>query len=241
MWWFQESNWHYRGWDVKQRLCNGIFEVLDGVTPLTIDLNEHHCDHMMWGITGMLYKHEARCILEERLNIESFVHQRTPSRTIAYKDVIMHPIKDPVFQKGRNYPKFVQPPIDIKRHKPQSERRMDVLEMVKQYISSNRLRCTKCKQYGHNSKIIERNVCWRLVEAKDTPRKKDNRQKRKVGRLRKDEQTYGASSSTQPSLRKQQAYEASSSTQPSLKKHQIRKPSLSTQPEAKDLSFIILR
>ncbi|KAJ8437777.1 hypothetical protein Cgig2_024081 [Carnegiea gigantea] len=68
--------------------------------------------------------------------------------------------------RERNYPKFVHPHIEIKRHKPQSERSMDVPEMVKQYISNNSLRCNKCKQYGYNSRIIERKVCWRLAEAK---------------------------------------------------------------------------
>ena len=85
----------------------GLFEVLDGVTSFTVDLNVRHCDYMAWDINGIASKHRARCILGERLDIESFVN---PSYTIkSYLHtyvVIMHPIKDPVFWKLRDYPRL---------------------------------------------------------------------------------------------------------------------------------------
>ena len=85
----------------------GIFEVLDGVTSFTVDLNVHHCDYMAWDINGIASKHGASYILGERLDIESFVN---PSYTIkSYLHtyvVIMHPIKDPVFWKLRDYPRL---------------------------------------------------------------------------------------------------------------------------------------
>ena len=84
-----------------------VFEVLDGVTSLTVDLNVHHCDYMAWDINGIASKHGASYILGERLDIESFVN---PSYTIkSYLHtyvVIMHPIKDPVFWKLRDYPRL---------------------------------------------------------------------------------------------------------------------------------------
>ena len=69
-----------------------------GLPLSNVDLNMHHSDGMVWDMTSIPYKQGERCILRERLDIESFVH---PSYTIKnylhIYDVITNPIKNPIF------------------------------------------------------------------------------------------------------------------------------------------------
>jgi len=58
----------------------GIFELVDGVISLTVDLNKHHCDCMEWDITSIPCKHEARFILGEGLTLSLLFTQYTPSK-----------------------------------------------------------------------------------------------------------------------------------------------------------------
>ncbi|KAJ8428100.1 hypothetical protein Cgig2_012392 [Carnegiea gigantea] len=66
-----------------------------------------------------------------------------------------------------------------------------------------KLRCSKCNQYGHSSRSHREGGVLDIRRGKDQIRKrKETRQKRKVGRLRKDEQTPIATSSTKLSSQK---------------------------------------
>ena len=76
----------------------GLFEVVDGTTTFTVNLSEHHCDCMMWDITGIPCKHGIRCILRERQDIDLYVHEAYNIKSyLQTYDVVMHPIKDPLF------------------------------------------------------------------------------------------------------------------------------------------------
>ncbi|KAJ8433889.1 hypothetical protein Cgig2_004611 [Carnegiea gigantea] len=112
-----------------------------------------------------------------------------------------------------------------------------------QYTRSNTLRCSKCNQYGHNSRSHRKGGVLDIRRGKDKIRKKnDTEQKRKMGRPRKDGQIHVATSSTQLSSHKQQTHSSSSqlssaqlssaqplSTQPPSMKKQTRKQS---QPQS---------
>ncbi|KAJ8428378.1 hypothetical protein Cgig2_011135 [Carnegiea gigantea] len=52
----------------------------------------------------------------------------------------------------RKCPKLGAPPVQLKRGRPPSEIRRDRTERRKVYTRSNTLRCSKCKQFGNNSR-----------------------------------------------------------------------------------------
>ncbi|KAJ8442134.1 hypothetical protein Cgig2_011324 [Carnegiea gigantea] len=66
------------------------------------------------------------------------------------------------------------PPVEFKRSRPQTERRMDITEKRKNITKSNTLKCSLCKQFSRNKRRTNK------------PSYKEKRGKRKVGRLRKE-------------------------------------------------------
>jgi len=165
----------------------GIYEVIEGATQFTVDINTHCCDCMTWNISGIPCKHAARCILSERLELESFVHEAySVDRYKQIYDVCMKPIPDPIFWEDRELPKIGPPPIDIKRGRPQTERRRDVTEKRKEYSRSNTLKCSICKQFGHNKRSHREDGVLQILKGKDKPSYQEKRGKRKVGRPRKE-------------------------------------------------------
>ena len=101
----------------------GYFEVLDGSTTFTVDLDHHHCDCMVWDIIGIPCKHGIRCILRERQDIELYVHEAyTISSYLKTYDVMMHPIKDPVFLETKAMSSVGSPPVELARGRPPSEK-----------------------------------------------------------------------------------------------------------------------
>ncbi|KAJ8426926.1 hypothetical protein Cgig2_010444 [Carnegiea gigantea] len=101
----------------------GEFFVQDGNTNFTIKPQHKPCDCMFWDISRIPCKHTIRFILRERL--------------------------DP---KARNLLKLGLPPVDKPGPgKPETSRRKDVTES-KTFKRSSTIKCSKCGQYGHNSK-----------------------------------------------------------------------------------------
>ena len=150
----------------------GLFEVLDGSTTFTVNLAQHHYDCMMWDISGIPCKHDIRCILRERQDINLYVHEADSIKShLQTYDVVMHPIKDLIFWKERECPKLGPPPVELKRGRPPFERRRDKTEKRKVYTQTNTLRCSKCKQFGHNSRSHRENNVLQIRREKDKPRK----------------------------------------------------------------------
>ncbi|KAJ8443349.1 LOW QUALITY PROTEIN: hypothetical protein Cgig2_015830 [Carnegiea gigantea] len=63
---------------------------------------------------------------------------------------------------------FEHPLVKIKRGRPQTEKRRDIIEMRKDFTRSNSLKCSLCKQFGHNKR------------GTDKPSYKEKRGKRKT-------------------------------------------------------------
>ena len=81
----------------------GIFEVIKRPTQFTVDLNKHHCDCMVWAISRIPCKHATSCILDERLDLESFVNEAyTVDKYRQTYDMCMRPIPDPIFWEDRD-------------------------------------------------------------------------------------------------------------------------------------------
>ena len=90
------------------------------------------------------------------------------------------------------------PLVELIRGRPPSERGRDKTEQRKKFTRSNTLRCSKCKQFRHNSRSHrERNVLD-MRRGKDKPRKQKIGVKRRVGRLIKDEGSTSKKAMTVP-------------------------------------------
>jgi len=129
------------------------FLVQDGNTNFTINLNTGHYDCMFWDISRIPCKHAIRCILRERLDPETFVHEAfsIDKYRLAYS-VVIHPVQDQSFWETRNLPKLGPPPIDkVRPGRPETSRRKDVTKSIA-FKRSSTIKCSKYGQYGHNSK-----------------------------------------------------------------------------------------
>ncbi|KAJ8439595.1 hypothetical protein Cgig2_024182 [Carnegiea gigantea] len=106
------------------------------------------------------------------------------------------------FKAERECPKLGPRPVQLKRGRPPCDRRRDKIEKRKVYNRTNTLRCSKCKQFGHNSKSHRENNVLQIRREKDKPRKPKVGEKRRVGRpskvdkntLKKAKTTEGTSS-----------------------------------------------
>jgi len=110
----------------------------------------------------------------------------------------MHPIKDPIIWKEMECPKLGHPLVQFKRGRTSSERRRDITEKRKVCNRSNTLRCSKCKQFRHNSRSHREGNVLEIRTGKDKPRKPKVGDKRRVGRPSKvDENTSKKAKTTQ--------------------------------------------
>ena len=82
-------------------------------------------------------------------------------------NVFMKPIPDPIFWEDRQLSKIGPSPIDIKRGRPPTERRRDVTEKRKEYSRSNTLKCSYCKQFGHNKRSQRADGVLKILKGKD--------------------------------------------------------------------------
>ena len=74
------------------------------------------------------------------------------------------------------------PPVELTRGRPPSERRRDKSEQTRKLTRSNMMRCSICKQFGHNSWSHREGNVLEIRRGKDKPRKPKFGCKRRVGR-----------------------------------------------------------
>ncbi|KAJ8429686.1 hypothetical protein Cgig2_004485 [Carnegiea gigantea] len=104
----------------------------------------------------------------------------------------------PIICKERECPKLGRLLVQFKRGRPSSERRKDITEKRKVYTRSNTLRCSKCKQFGHNYRSHREGNVFEIRRGKDKPRKPKVGDDRRVGRPSKvDENTSKKVKTTQ--------------------------------------------
>ncbi|KAJ8446094.1 hypothetical protein Cgig2_017596 [Carnegiea gigantea] len=85
------------------------------------------------------------------------------------------PISDPMFWEDRACPSIGPPQVQVKRGRPQSERRRDISEGRKRFTQSSILKCSVCKQYGHNSRSYRKDGKLLILKGKDKPSYKSKR------------------------------------------------------------------
>ncbi|KAJ8426814.1 hypothetical protein Cgig2_008868 [Carnegiea gigantea] len=178
-----------------------LFEVMEGNTHFKVDLNSGCCDCRVWDISGIPCKHAIRCILTDREDTESYVHDAyTVEKYRAAYDVIIKPITDPIFWEDSDYPRLGPPEIEVNRGRPPSKRRRDGTEKRKSFIRSSTLRCSVCKQYGHNSRSHREGGKLSILRGKDKPSYKSKTSStRKVGRPPKQPSQPSNDVTSQPS------------------------------------------
>jgi len=124
-----------------------------GIPNSKVNLNTKSCDCKVWDISGIPYKHAIRCILRDRQDLESYVDEAySVEKYNAAYGVIMQPTFDPMFWEDRACPSIGPPQVQVKRCRPQFERGRDINEGRKRSTRSSILKCSVCKQYGHNSR-----------------------------------------------------------------------------------------
>ncbi|KAJ8426704.1 hypothetical protein Cgig2_020691 [Carnegiea gigantea] len=194
--------------EIAGRMCiiipagRGLFEVVEGNTHFKVDLNSGCCDCRVWDISGIPCKYAIRCILRDRQDPESYVHDAyTVEKYRAAYDVIMKPVTDPIFWEDSDCPRLGPPEIEVKRGRPPSERRRDGTEKRKSFSRSSTLRCSVCKQYGHNSRSHREGGKLSIWRGKDKPSYKSKTgSTRKVGRPPKHPSQPSNDATSQPSI-----------------------------------------
>jgi len=81
----------------------------------------------------------------------------------------MKPIPDPIYWEAGQLPKIGPPPVEIKRGRLQTEKRRNVTEKRKQFSRSNTLKCSYCKQFGHNKRRHRADGVLQILKGKDKP------------------------------------------------------------------------
>ncbi|KAJ8444478.1 hypothetical protein Cgig2_024042 [Carnegiea gigantea] len=122
--------------------------------------------------------------------------------------------RDPIFWKERECPKLGPPLVQFKRGRPPSERRRDITEKRKVYTKSNTLRCSKCKQFGHNSRSHRESNVLEIRRGKDKPRKPKVGDKRRVGRPSKVDENTSKKAKTIQGASSQPTIATASTSQP---------------------------
>ncbi|KAJ8448910.1 LOW QUALITY PROTEIN: hypothetical protein Cgig2_030766 [Carnegiea gigantea] len=89
--------------EMESRICThlvhagqGEFDVTEGHTNFTVRLQDKFCDYRKWQLTGLLYKHAARCIFRMKQQLEDYVEDCFTVEK--YKNLynhIIHPIAAP--------------------------------------------------------------------------------------------------------------------------------------------------
>lgn len=83
-------------------------------------------------------------------------------------------------------PKIGPPTVEIKRGRPQTEKRRDITERRKEFTRSITLKCILCKQFGHNKRSRRKDGVLQTLKGKDRPSYKEKRGQRKVRRPSKE-------------------------------------------------------
>ncbi|XP_059654751.1 uncharacterized protein LOC132301519 [Cornus florida] len=139
---------HYAGENKYEVQCYGISEV--------VDLNHRSCSCRVWSLTGIPCKHALTCIFTKRDQSEAYVDQfyqretylrsyaglimPIPMRRLTKIDLI-NPLLPPYFRKPTGRPKKVR---NKKNDDPKSSTKLS--------RSKESLKCSKCKENGHNSR-----------------------------------------------------------------------------------------
>lgn len=128
----------------------GEYEILDGRSSLAVSLNSHTCQCNSWQLTGIPCKHGMRAILFAGLDPHTYVHEWYSVRR--YKMAYAHGIRsvpDVEQWPESSLPTIQPPPLQRSVGRPARNRKRGEEEERKGKRSTT-IKCTICKEFGHN-------------------------------------------------------------------------------------------
>jgi len=143
------------GWKFMLRCCEeSIFEVHDGWTQFVVDLKAKTCDCNYWQLSGIPCKHAVKCLSYMKVDLEEWVDGwYTIDKYKATYSGNIYPVRDSCFWPSlETIPLLAPPPVERKRGPLKKDRRRGADEGAKKRTRgrSTTVRCSKCKQLGHN-------------------------------------------------------------------------------------------
>ena len=142
----------------QSRMCklipgrDELYEVVEGPNSFAVNLNANTCNCNWWDISGLPCKHAVKALIYKRANLEEYCHPyySVDNYLTAYHGVI-HPIPTSELASAPTTVKILPPPGKRKPGRPRMARKRDADEGPARK-RSNTVRCSKCRQTGHNSR-----------------------------------------------------------------------------------------
>jgi SWIM zinc finger len=134
---------------------DGYYEVRDGKSILPVSLTERTCLCNAWQITGIPCKHAVRAILHSDQDPLKFCSEWYSCKR--YKEAYKHTIRtipDTDHWPEREGPVIKPPPLKRSIGRPARNRRRAADEDRKGKRST-KVKCSRCKEYGHNMKTCK--------------------------------------------------------------------------------------
>ncbi|KAJ4729569.1 Zinc finger, PMZ-type [Melia azedarach] len=149
-----------------------LFEVLEGSAHYVVNLDSKVCGCGAWQLFGYLCKHAMKVLNYMRMpsvdSVHYFLTQEYYLRTYAHRII---PIPDePLWPKIDNIEQLHPPLVKRKAGRPKLRKRKGVDEVVGCSKKSVAIRCSACKQLGHNKRTCRLASCSSSIQEKTTYR-----------------------------------------------------------------------
>ncbi|XP_059668726.1 uncharacterized protein LOC132313796 [Cornus florida] len=142
---------HYVGDDKYEVQCYGISKA--------VNLDRHTCSCKVWNLTGITCRHAVACIFTKRDTLESYVHPFYYRETYmkCYGGMIL-PIPMGMLMKIDSIDTLLPPHYRKPTSRPKKARNKkndDPKGSTKLSKSKESLKCSECKENGHNSRTCK--------------------------------------------------------------------------------------
>ncbi|KAG5550082.1 hypothetical protein RHGRI_015138 [Rhododendron griersonianum] len=141
--------------------CGGdVYEVIDDGHTFQLNMSTRTCTCREWQVAGIPCRHTVSALTHKRVNIEDGCD---PSYKLeAYMQCyggMIHPIRDQRYWEPDQFHKLDPPPLRRMPGRPRKNRRREADEApagASHMKRSQTLRCTNCKEFGHNRRTCQR-------------------------------------------------------------------------------------
>ncbi|KAI8557838.1 hypothetical protein RHMOL_Rhmol04G0042000 [Rhododendron molle] len=141
--------------------CGGdVYEVIDDGHTFQLNMSTRTCTCREWQVAGIPCRHAVLALTHKRINIEDGCD---PSYKLeAYMQCyggMIHPIRDHRYWEPDQFHKLDPPPLRRMPGRPRKNRRREADEApagASHMKRSQTLRCTNCKEFGHNRRTCQR-------------------------------------------------------------------------------------
>ena len=136
------------------------FQVRDGFSTFAVNLISKSCGCQYWSLCGLPCIHACACIAYRRQNVERYVdhYYSTSIYCTTYQELI-HPMPELDEEDRNGYPRVDPPKLKRLPGRPRRARKRGPDEDrggQSDARRSNTVKCSICKQFGHNKKGCQR-------------------------------------------------------------------------------------